>query len=193
MTQRPSILCQLITLENLSLLRPINAASLIGDEVLLRIGRGGFSLGYVPLSEVLWRSFPPRACASPEALLSDPNAEMYAALANSVDCIGLAGVTAGENGFAEILDLRVDAAYRRCHVASALLDMCEEFARRRSLRGLKMTVTDTNPVACQFLEAQGFSLHGVDRMAYAYAPSEVDKPLARRACALTFYRLSKKG
>lgn len=192
MTQRP-LLCQPITMETLSLLKPINDTSIIGEEVVLRIGRSGFSLGYVPMGKAEWRSFPPRPCAAPERVCQSPASSLYAAMDDEDGCIGWAAVSEAENGWAEILDLRVDAVHRRCHVASALMEMCEEFVRSRYLRGLRITVTDTNTVACQFLENQGFALQGIDRMAFAYASTEVDKPLARRACALYFYRIPKKG
>ena len=61
------------------------------------------------------------------------------------------------------------------------------------MTGLKMCVTDTNPVICQFCEHCGFSLQGLDRHALIYTELERDKPLARRACQLHFYQQHQKG
>lgn len=173
-------------------LRPIADASLCGEDVLLRIGRGGFSLGYVPLTRAEWRSFPPPKSVEPAALLGDESAAMFVAFEEDV-FIGSAAIRITETGWAELLDIRVDAAHRRLSVARALLDACERFSADRGMAGLRCTATDTNPAACQFLEHCGFTLQGVDRMALIHTPAERDKPLARRACAITFYRHHQKG
>ena len=45
---------------------------------------------------------------------------------------------------------------------------------------------------CQFCAHNGFMLGGLDRMALIYTEKERQKPLARRSCALYYYRVSQK-
>lgn len=182
-----------LTRELLSCLRPIDGASLAGEDVMLRIGRSGFALGYVPLARAEWRSFPPAERLQPEALLADENSAMFLAFEDDV-FVGQAVVfSRRENGWTEILDLRVEAASRRRGVARALLGAMESFSRKAGMQGLRMAVTDDNTVACQFCQHCGFTLQGIDRMALAYTTAQRDKPLARRACQLFFYQLHQKG
>ena len=182
-----------LTPAQLSRLHPISDASLAGEESVLRIGRGGFSLGYVPLDKAQWRSFPPPRKADPAKLVTRPDAAAYAAFAGEA-LAGLACIVFDQDSaWTEIIDLRVDAAYRRQGVASTLLRTCEDASARQGMRGLKMAVPDSNPAACQFCEHCGFTLQGVDRYALLSAPSERDKPAAARACALLFYRPHQKG
>lgn len=168
----------------------ISAASLAGEDVLVRIGRTGFTLGYVPLARAEWRTYPP----ANEALesLALPRTTLLAAYDGDM-LAGCALTHENSNGWTEILDIRVDAAHRRKGVARALLASAEDTSLRHGMTGLKMCVTDTNPVICQFCEHCGFTLQGMDRMALLYTPQERDKPLARRASLLIFYRLHQKG
>ena len=182
-----------LTPELMERLRPISDASLAGEEVMLRIGRSGFTLGYVPLPRAEWRSFPMVSRAEPARLLADPNAAILLAFEDDV-FVGQAAVAAdGETGWTEIIDIRVDAAHRRQGVARALLNAIESFSHKHDMRGLRITVTDTNPAACQFCEHCGFTLQGLDRHALIYTEQERDKPLARRACQLHFYQQHQKG
>lgn len=120
------------------------------------------------------------------------SASVYGAFQEERFC-GLAVIRKDEHGWGEILDLRVDASCRRQGIATALLASCEGFARRRSLEGLRITVSDQNPVMCQFLEASGFQVQGVDRFLYSRLPEERQKPLALRACALFCYKMMERG
>lgn len=181
-----------ITPDMLELLTPISDASLAGEEVLLRIGRSGLTLGYVPLAKAEWRVFPAPDQDTLGRLAASRSAAVFAAF-DADHCIGICAVAEQRYGWAELLDIRVDAAKRRSGAASMLLDSCVAFAERRGLRGMTATASDANPAVCQFLEHKGFTLQGFDRLALAYAPEEADKPLARRACALFFYQLFKKG
>lgn len=182
-----------LTPAQLSRLHPISDASLAGEETVLRIGRGGFSLGYVPLDKAQWRTFPPPRKADPATIVTRPDAAAYAAFAGEA-LAGLACIEFDEDSaWTEVVDLRVDAAFRRQGVASTLLRACEDASLHRGMRGLKMVVPDSNPAACQFCEHCGFTLQGVDRYALLSAPSERDKPAAARACALLFYRPHQKG
>lgn len=45
---------------------------------------------------------------------------------------------------------------------------------------------------CQFCAHNGFTLGGIDRMALVYSEREKVKPMARRSCALYYYRVSQK-
>ena len=177
----------------LARLHPISDASLAGEEVVLRIGRSGFYLGYVPLDKAQWRSFPPPGRADPTAIVARNDAAAYAAFSEE----SLAGLVCmifdGDSVWTDIADLRVDAAFRRQGVASALLRACEDASRERGMKGLRMAVPDSNPAACQFCEHCGFTLQGIDRFALLHTPSERGKPAAARACALLFYRPHQKG
>ena len=182
-----------LTPELVDRIRPISAASLCGEDVMLRIGRSGFSLGYVPLPRAEWRSFPMAAGLVPSALLGDPNAAMFLAFEDDV-FVGQAAVyMTPETRWTDIIDIRVDAPHRRKGVARALLHAIEDFSRKEMMNGLRIALTDDNTVACQFCEHCGFVLQGLDRMALAYTESERDKPLARRACELYFYQQHQKG
>ena len=182
-----------LTIDDLPTLRPISSASLAGEDVLLRIGRGGFALGYVPLQRAEWRDFPQNPDAAPHAVLSDDRCALFAAFEDG-QLVGMASLrTNPATRWAKVTDLRVDAAHRRQGVGRNLLDFCERLALKRSMRGLKVACTDTNPALCQFCEHCGFTLAGVDTKALAYTDSERDKPLSRRAALLTFYKPIQKG
>lgn len=182
-----------MTRELLACLRPIDGACLVGEDVMLRIGRSGFTLGYVPLPRAEWRSFPVDAALQPEALLADESSAMFLAFEGE-SLVGQAAVSARQNaGWTEIRDLRVEPACRRKGVARALLGALESFSRKAGMQGLRMVVTDDNPVACQFCQHCGFTLQGLDRLAVAYTPAQRQKPMARRACQLFFYQLHQKG
>lgn len=174
-------------------IRPIDAASLAGEDVMLRIGRSGFDLGYVPLPRAEWRTFPMSEEVQPRQLLEDEHSAMFLAFEGEA-MVGQGAIRVSrESGWGSILDLRVDAAHRRQGVARGLLEAMESFSRRQGMNGLRIALTDDNTVACQFCQHCGFTLQGIDRMALAYTPGQRDKPLARRACQLYFYRLHQKG
>ncbi|MCH5287988.1 MAG: GNAT family N-acetyltransferase [Christensenellaceae bacterium] len=182
-----------LTIDDISLLKPISSASLVGEDVLLRIGRGGFALGYVPLQRAEWRDFPPAADADPYAVLSDERCALFAAFEDGL-LVGAASLRVHPaTRWAEVTDLRVEAAHRRQGVGRNLLDFCERLALKRGMHGLKLACTDTNPALCQFCEHCGFTLAGVDSKALAYTDAERDKPLSRRAALLTFYKPIQKG
>ncbi len=171
--------------------QPVSAESLAGEEAVLRIGRSGFSLSYMRLPRAEWRSFPMPPAAEPSRLTEEPDAAVFAAYQEG-RFVGSAAVRATDRGYGDVLDVRVDASFRRGGVARALLDACERFAEQRGMRALRLCCTDNNPAACQFCEHCGFTLQGMDRSALAYAPSEREKPMALRACQLFFYRPIEK-
>lgn len=163
---------------------------LCGEEVTVRIGRNGFSLSYAQAFRAEWRSFPP-----------DERLRIYAAadrcqfFAAGLDgrVAGIAATAMADNGWGELMDLRVDNACRGQGVGAALLEACEAAVRRHGLMGLRAAVPDSNPVLCQFLEHHGYSVQGMDRMALTPRETERRKPLQQRACLLYFYRMNEKG
>ena len=167
--------------------QPIADAVLVGEETVVRIGRTGFSLGWSPLDRARWQNLPERADADAELLCSMEDAAVFGAFSDG-QYVGGACMYAAYDGWAELCDLRVDAAHRREGVATALVESCERQARKRGLSGLRCVVSDQNPIACRFLLARNFTLQGMDRMSLTASPEERAKPLMRRACALIFYR-----
>ena len=182
-----------LTTDDLPRWRAISSASLVGEDVLLRVGRGGFALGYVPLQRAEWRHFPAGESADPQTVLTDSRCALFGAFEGEA-LIGSAAMrVSNATRWAEITDLRVEAAYRRQGVARNLLDFCERLALKRGMHGIRLACADTNPILCQFCEHCGFTLAGVDSKALAYTASERDKPLSRRAALLTFYKPIQKG
>lgn len=175
-----------LTAAMLDQLTPISGEALIGEEVLLRVGRSGFSLAYAPMERAEWRVFPAEAGFDPAALCTQEAAAYYAAFVDG-RFAGGAGIRC-EGGWARLGDIRVAAGHRRQGVASALLDACERFTRDRGCYGLRVETSDQNPLLCQFLEHRGYALAGMDRLRLAASPQERRKPLMKRACALYFYR-----
>ncbi|MGN0753771.1 MAG: GNAT family N-acetyltransferase [Aristaeellaceae bacterium] len=167
-------------------------AQLVTEEAVLRIGRTGIQLSYGTLPKPEWRAFPPVEYADPAFLVKDDSSAFYGAFEGE-KYIGGAAVTIHPNGWADVLDLRVDAAFRRQGAGRMLLDKCMSFAEKRELYGLRVACTDANPGMCRFLEHEGFTLHGFDQMVLSQLPEERVKPRSRRASLLYFYRLNQKG
>jgi len=178
--------------EEIGLIRPFSDRALVGEEVHLKISRLGFQLDYLPLPKAEWRTFLPVPYADPLIITQDEGSAFFAAFRANA-CIGCAAVTTDPNGWADVIDIRVDPHHRRQGVGSALLAQCGFFAEARNLHGLRIACTDTNPALCHFCEHMGFILSGLDRMALAHSPEERVKPLMRRACELYFYLPIEKG
>ena len=178
--------------DTLHLVKALSDTQLVTEEAVLRIGRMGLQLGYGALPRAEWRSFPPVAYADPAFLVRDDSSAYYGAF-ESEQFIGGAAVTVNPNGWADVLDIRVDAAFRRQGAGRMLLDKCAAFAQKRELHGLRAACTDGNPGMCQFLEHEGFSLHGFDQMILSQGPEERLKPKSRRSSLFYFYRLNQKG
>ncbi len=181
-----------IKADTLHLVRPIDEPQLVGDEAILRIGRMGLQLDYGAIARPEWRSFPPVAYADPAFLVSDEASAFYGAFQDE-KYIGCAAVTVDPNGWANVLDIRVDGKYHRQGAGRMLIDKCASFAEKRELHGVRVACTDTNPGMCRFLEHEGFSLQGFDQMAVSRSPEERSKPKSRRSSLLYFYRLNQKG
>lgn len=178
--------------DDLGLIRPLTDRTLVSEEAHIRISRLGFQLDYMPVPKAEWRTFLPADYADPAIITQDDGSAFYAAF-DGERYIGGAAVTTDPNGWADVIDLRVDPAFRRQGAGRMLLDKCEHFAAKRNLSGLRLACTDTNPALCQFCEHMGFTLAGLDRMALAKSPEERLKPVSRRTCLLFFYRTIQKG
>ena len=178
--------------DELGLIRPLTDRTLVSEEAHLKISRLGFQLDYMPIPKAEWRTFLPVDYADPAIITQDDGSAFYGAFGGD-RYIGGAAVTTHPTGWADVIDLRVDAAFRRQGVGRMLLDKCEHFASKRSLSGLRIVCTDTNPSLCQYYEHMGFTLAGLDRMALAQSLEERTKPLSRRASLLFFYRKIQKG
>ena len=180
-----------IKLETLHQVKELSDSQLVTEEAVLRIGRMGLQLGYGALPKAEWRLFPPVSYADPAFLVQDESSAFYGAFEGE-SYIGCAAVTINPNGWADLLDIRVDASYRRQGAGRMLLDKCASFAAKRELHGLRVACTDSNPGMCQFLEHEGFTLHGFDQMVLSQSADERIKPKSRRASLLYFYRLNQK-
>jgi len=178
--------------ETLHQIAPLNDTQLVSEDAVLRIGRMGLQMCYMPAVRPEWRSFPAVTYADPAFLVHDEASAFYGAFEGE-KFIGSAAVTVNPNGWADLLDIRVDAAFRRRGAGRMLLDKCAAFAQKRQLYGLRAACTDHNPGMCQFLEHEGFVLHGFDQMALTQSPEERLKPRSKRASLLYFYRLNQKG
>lgn len=181
-----------IKAENLHQLETLTDNQLVTEEAVLRIGRMGLQLSCMPLPKPEWRSFPAVEYADPHFLVQDEDSAVYGAFEGE-KYIGCAAVTINPHGWADVIDLRVDAAFRRQGAGRMLMDKCAAFALKRGLCGLRVACTDQNPGMCQFLEHEGFSLCGFDQMALSQSPVERLKPRSRRSSLLFFYRLNQKG
>ena len=178
--------------DTLHLVHALADSQLVTEEAVLRIGRMGMQLDYGSLPKPEWRSFLPVSYADPAFLVEDESSAFYAAFEGE-QYIGCAAVTITPNCWADVLDIRVDSAFRRQGAGRMLLDKCAAFAVKRGLHGLRISCTDTNPGMCRFLEHEGFSLHGFDQMVLSQSPDERIKPKSRRTSLLYFYRLNQKG
>lgn len=181
-----------ITPDNMDLLQPIADSVLTGEETLVRISRSGFSLEYMPLLKAQWRSFPPVFSAEPVRLLRDPWGAVFAAFDDD-QFIGQASLRIDpDTCWCQLLDIRVDAAFRRSGAGDMLLSACDRFALQHGAVGLRVTVPEDHPAMCQFCVHNRFTLSGLDRMALWGTEKERRKPLARKSSALLFYRFSEQ-
>ncbi len=164
--------------------------ALVGEDVLVRISRLGFSLTYLPRQSALWRTFSPTTRAS--QLIGMQGTVCFGAYLDE-QLIGVCALRPVSGLWAEILDIRVDAAHRRIGAGHAMLGACQAWAEKNGSCGLKLITTDLNPGMCQFCENMGFRLQGMDRYALAMTEEERGKPISQRACELMFYKMFQKG
>ncbi len=181
-----------IKAETLQQVRPIDDPQLVSEEAILRIGRMGLQLDYGAIARPEWRNYPPVPYADPAFLVSDESSAYYGAFQDE-KFIGGAAVTIDPNGWANVIDIRVDVKHHRQGAGRMLLDKCASFAEKRGLYGIRIACTDMNPAMCRFLEHESFTLQGFDQMALTRSPEERVKPKSRRSSLLYFYRLNTKG
>ena len=170
--------------------REIDARVLCGEDVTICLNRSGlrpFSLSYHPAASARWRAFPVSEEAAAAQAGMIPGAVHFGAYQDDA-FVGQATAVPSRTGWCHLADLRVDPAFRMAGIGRGLLDACQRFAAQQGLQGLRVVVSDTNPVMCQFCEHCGFRPEGIDRLAYAMLPEERIKPMLQRACALVFYR-----
>lgn len=180
-----------IRADALHLVKPLADEELVAEETVLRIGTFGMQLDFRPLPRPEWRSFPPAAPVDPVFLVNHESCALYGAFEDEA-YIGYAAVTIHPQGWADVIDLRVDASFRRRSAGRMLLEKCAAFAAKRNLHGLRVVCTDQNPGMCHLLQHEGFSLCGFDTMALTQSPEERLKPKSRRPALLIFYRLNQK-
>lgn len=178
--------------DGLHLIKALTDTQLVTEEAILRIGSFGLELNFMPLPKPEWRSFPPADYADPAFLVTDEASAFYGAFEGE-SYIGCAAVTTTPNGWADVIDLQVDASFRRQGAGHMLLEKCASFAQRHQLYGIRVACTDHNPVMCQFLLHEGFTLCGYDAMVLTRSPNERLKPKSKRPTLLLFYRLIQKG
>lgn len=181
-----------IKADGLQQLSPLTDTQLVTEEAVLRIGSFGLEMGFMPLPRPEWRSFLPADYADPAYLVTDEASAVYGVF-DAEKHIGIAAVTTTPSGWADVIDLRVDAAFRRQGAGRMLLDKCDSFARKRELHGVRVACTDDNPVMCRFLLHEGFTLCGYDAMVLTRSPQQRLKPKSKRVSLLFFYRLTQKG
>ncbi len=169
----------------------IDARTLCGDTVSVRVSHSGYSLSYTPVGSAHWRDFPMSEAAQDALAGVRPGAFILLALQDDRP-VGIAVAAFSRTNWCEVLDLRVDTSCRLQGIGRMLLDACVRAAERENMAGLRMTVSDGNPAMCQFAEHCGFRLEGIDRLYFAMSPEEKLKPLMRRACALFFYLQKEK-
>lgn len=177
--------------DSADVIRDISGAVLCGEDVMIQVGRLGFTLRYVNRENAEWRSFSPAQTDRPEFLLAQDGAVCFAAFRDD-RFVGLLSMRINA-GWAEIVDLRVDASCRRQGVATALITECDRYADRHRLAGLRMAATDDNPVLCRFLQSRGFSPEGIDKLLSSGNPTQRNKPRMLRTVTLYFYRPFSAG
>ena len=165
----------------------IDARILCDEAVSVRVGHSGYAVTYLPSGSSRWLCFPPTGAAAEALEGVIPGAFALGAFVDGAP-VGLAAAALRPNRWCDLMDLRVDVSFRQQGIGQMLLDACARTAAESNMAGLRMLVSDTNPVMCRFAEHCGFRLEGIDRLLWAMTPAERIKPRARRACALIFYR-----
>ncbi len=156
-------------------------SSLAGEQVGVRISRLGLTLAYYPVPKAEWISFPEMP-----GMDEMRNPVIFAAFRED-QIIGRCVLLAERNQWMELVDIRVDPAFRRCGAGKAMVGAALAYSVKQGFAGLKTFTSDRNPVMCQFCEHCGFMLQGMDRMALSRLPEERERPMAQRACQLIFY------
>ena len=165
----------------------MDSRCLVGERITLSVRPGGFMLSYKPLPKAEWLAFPPYAGMSADGLLKEDNAACYLAFMEGKPA-GQMVAFENEYALAVIDDMRVDVRFRRSGIGKVFIETVTEWAIKRGLKGITAQTQDSNPQACQFFEACGMKLGGVDRCLLR----GITDPAAARVgifdTALFFYR-----
>lgn len=81
-------------------------------------------------------------------------------------CIGLAIMKDGFLKYMYLYDLKVNKAYRKQGIASALIDKAKEIAAAKGYLGIYTQGQDNNLSACLFYIKSGFRIGGLDTDVY---------------------------
>ncbi len=176
-----------LTDEAVPLLWTVDGRRVEGEKIRLRFKSGGFALEYSPLPEALWRTVEPDGRLRAGNWLEREDAAVYLAWYEG-KLAGQVLAEIGNDGFANIRDIRVDPPMRRRNVGSALLEVAEEWANRKEIAGICIETTDKNAGFCQFLTSRGYELGGVDALKYAARAPGALNAAALREWALYFYK-----
>lgn len=87
-------------------------------------------------------------------------------------------------GWAYVEDLEVAAAHRGQGVGTALIQKAIQWAKDRSLAGVRLETQDNNLMACRFYLKHGFQIGGVNYLRYHILPAPKN-----REAAVFFYLL----
>ena len=109
-----------LSLQEIPLLDSIAGQMPVSEEILLRIGRGGFTLNYIPAQGVHWETFPPPYPYEAVTLLSNHEQTILGGY-DEGRLKAFAAVSCHRNGWVEVLEIRVDALSRRKGLVIALL------------------------------------------------------------------------
>lgn len=165
----------------------INAAFMACEDVIIRVGKTGYSLSYIRKSEYVWQQDVQICYEQPSAYLKHSDCTVYAAFEDEQP-VGCAVIRPSLYGWCDLIDIRVDVGSRRKGIATALLAVCERHARINGLPGIRVMANDYNAGFCQFLQRKGFALKGIDPSLLSVLPAVADKPALQRPVALYFYR-----
>lgn len=160
----------------------------VSEAAHIKITSSGFILSYQPLKKAQWHAYPDNARFSADEIALGKDIACFLAY-NDGKLVGQAVSYENWNNLMLLDDLRVDTRYRRQGIGKALLDAVLDDARARNMQGVSLETQDSNPSACQFYEAMGFTLGGLDRYLYAALPHQRKRPPVLRDTALFFYRL----
>lgn len=165
----------------------LDARSLAGELVQVRVTRKGFVPEYAPLATAEWRQWEPAVAITSQTL--QRHADWACLLAFLDDrFVGQAAARQDGYGLCKLMDLQVDVSARRQGIGSELLSACMDWAVQKRLKGLWMEMTDQNPAACQFLQSCEFVLGGVDKLRHYADPKLSKVPAAMRESVLAFYK-----
>ena len=172
--------------ENKTYYNIVDRRYLFGEITTVKITLRGFSLGYTPKPEAQWRKEEPTHFLPISEMIKGKDAVCYLAFQKK-HCVGQVVCVENWNGRGAIWDIAVDLQERRRGIGTELLKACEAWAKNRNLYGLMIETTDSNPIACQFLEKNDYVLGGVDRLLYHSLIEESKKAPLFRDTGLQFY------